>query len=122
MCGQQAGCMNDAIGRLIVRHWASTTWLDHGHVMPMHCSGQNFIDLAKQEMPDKLMLCGTGRQLHLHGVNRRGRTAQEVIVGVTRMGLDRVDEVAGWAHAGRSASWSPRFSEADAVSDEPASW
>jgi hypothetical protein len=90
--------------------------------MPMHCSGQNFIDLAKQEMPDKLMLCGTRRQLHLHGVNRRGRTAQEVIVGVTRMGLDRVDEVAGWAHAGRSASWSPRFSEADAVSDEPASW
>jgi 7,8-dihydropterin-6-yl-methyl-4-(beta-D-ribofuranosyl)aminobenzene 5'-phosphate synthase len=30
------------------------------HVLPMHCSGQNFIDLAKQEMPDKLVLCGTG--------------------------------------------------------------
>jgi 7,8-dihydropterin-6-yl-methyl-4-(beta-D-ribofuranosyl)aminobenzene 5'-phosphate synthase len=29
------------------------------HVLPMHCSGQNFIDLAKQEMPDKLVLCGT---------------------------------------------------------------
>ena len=29
-------------------------------VMPMHCSGQNFIDLAKQEMPEKLVLCGTG--------------------------------------------------------------
>ncbi len=30
------------------------------HVLPMHCSGQNFIDLAKQEMPEKLVLCGTG--------------------------------------------------------------
>jgi 7,8-dihydropterin-6-yl-methyl-4-(beta-D-ribofuranosyl)aminobenzene 5'-phosphate synthase len=30
------------------------------HVMPMHCSGQNFIDLAKREMPEKLVLCGTG--------------------------------------------------------------
>jgi hypothetical protein len=26
----------------------------------MHCSGQNFIDLAKQEMPEKLVHCGTG--------------------------------------------------------------
>jgi hypothetical protein len=26
----------------------------------MHCSGQNFIDLAKQEMPEKLVLCTTG--------------------------------------------------------------
>src|SRR5215470_9825064 len=33
---------------------------DLAHVMPMHCSGQNFIDLAKQEMPEKLVLCGTG--------------------------------------------------------------
>jgi 7,8-dihydropterin-6-yl-methyl-4-(beta-D-ribofuranosyl)aminobenzene 5'-phosphate synthase len=33
---------------------------DIEHVMPMHCSGQNFIDLAKQEMPKKLVLCGTG--------------------------------------------------------------
>ncbi len=30
------------------------------HVLPMHCSGQNFIDLAKQEMPEKLVLCSTG--------------------------------------------------------------
>jgi len=30
------------------------------HVLPMHCSGQNFIDLAKQEMPEKLVLCATG--------------------------------------------------------------
>jgi 7,8-dihydropterin-6-yl-methyl-4-(beta-D-ribofuranosyl)aminobenzene 5'-phosphate synthase len=33
---------------------------DLEHVMPMHCSGQNFIDLAKKEMPEKLVLCGTG--------------------------------------------------------------
>ena len=33
---------------------------DIEHVMPMHCSGQNFIDLASKEMPEKLVLCGTG--------------------------------------------------------------
>lgn len=33
---------------------------DLEHVMPMHCSGQNFVDLAQQEMPEKLVLCGTG--------------------------------------------------------------
>jgi 7,8-dihydropterin-6-yl-methyl-4-(beta-D-ribofuranosyl)aminobenzene 5'-phosphate synthase len=33
---------------------------DIEHVFPMHCSGQNFIDLAKQEMPEKLVLCATG--------------------------------------------------------------
>jgi 7,8-dihydropterin-6-yl-methyl-4-(beta-D-ribofuranosyl)aminobenzene 5'-phosphate synthase len=33
---------------------------DLEHVLPMHCGGQNFIDLAKQEMPEKLVLCGTG--------------------------------------------------------------
>jgi len=33
---------------------------DIEHVLPMHCSGQNFIDLAKQEMPEKLVLCTTG--------------------------------------------------------------
>lgn len=33
---------------------------DLDYVMPMHCSGQNFVDLAKQEMPEKLVLCGTG--------------------------------------------------------------
>jgi 7,8-dihydropterin-6-yl-methyl-4-(beta-D-ribofuranosyl)aminobenzene 5'-phosphate synthase len=33
---------------------------DLEHVMPMHCSGQNFIELAKREMPEKLVLCGTG--------------------------------------------------------------
>ena len=30
------------------------------HIMPMHCSGQNFVDLAQREMPEKLVLCGTG--------------------------------------------------------------
>ena len=33
---------------------------DLAHVLPMHCSGQNFVDLAKQEMPEKLVLCTTG--------------------------------------------------------------
>jgi 7,8-dihydropterin-6-yl-methyl-4-(beta-D-ribofuranosyl)aminobenzene 5'-phosphate synthase len=33
---------------------------DLEHVLPMHCSGQNFIDLAKQEMTEKLVLCTTG--------------------------------------------------------------
>jgi 7,8-dihydropterin-6-yl-methyl-4-(beta-D-ribofuranosyl)aminobenzene 5'-phosphate synthase len=33
---------------------------DLDHVLPMHCSGQNFIDLAKREMPEKLVLCATG--------------------------------------------------------------
>jgi 7,8-dihydropterin-6-yl-methyl-4-(beta-D-ribofuranosyl)aminobenzene 5'-phosphate synthase len=33
---------------------------DLEHVMPMHCSGQNFVDLAAKEMPEKLVLRGTG--------------------------------------------------------------
>jgi 7,8-dihydropterin-6-yl-methyl-4-(beta-D-ribofuranosyl)aminobenzene 5'-phosphate synthase len=33
---------------------------DLEHVMPMHCSGQNFVDLANKEMPEKLVLCSTG--------------------------------------------------------------
>src|SRR6202453_1413778 len=33
---------------------------DLEHVLPMHCSGANFIALAKQEIPEKLVLCGTG--------------------------------------------------------------
>jgi hypothetical protein len=35
------------------------------YVLPMPCSSQNFIDLAKQEMPEKLVLCATGAQLSL---------------------------------------------------------
>ena len=30
------------------------------HVLPMHCSGANFVELAKAEMPEKLVLCTTG--------------------------------------------------------------
>jgi 7,8-dihydropterin-6-yl-methyl-4-(beta-D-ribofuranosyl)aminobenzene 5'-phosphate synthase len=33
---------------------------DLAHVLPMHCSGVNFVELAKQEMPEKLVLCATG--------------------------------------------------------------
>ncbi len=33
---------------------------DVEHVFPMHCSGVNFIELAKKEMPEKLVLCATG--------------------------------------------------------------
>jgi hypothetical protein len=39
---------------------AGLTKFDIEHVMPMHCSGQNFVDLAQQVMPEKLVLCGTG--------------------------------------------------------------
>jgi 7,8-dihydropterin-6-yl-methyl-4-(beta-D-ribofuranosyl)aminobenzene 5'-phosphate synthase len=30
------------------------------HLIPMHCSGSNFIEAAKREMPEKLILCTTG--------------------------------------------------------------
>lgn len=33
---------------------------DLEHVLPMHGSGANFVELAKQEMPEKLVLCATG--------------------------------------------------------------
>ncbi len=33
---------------------------DIAHVLPMHCSGANFAELAKQEIPEKLVICGTG--------------------------------------------------------------
>jgi 7,8-dihydropterin-6-yl-methyl-4-(beta-D-ribofuranosyl)aminobenzene 5'-phosphate synthase len=36
--------------------------LDVEHVIPMHCSGNNFLELAKREMPEKLVLCTTGSQ------------------------------------------------------------
>ncbi len=44
----------------LTRVMAELKKFDLEHVMPMHCSGQNFIDLAKREMPEKLVLCGTG--------------------------------------------------------------
>ncbi|HYZ24467.1 MAG TPA: MBL fold metallo-hydrolase [Rhodopila sp.] len=34
--------------------------LDVEHVIPMHCSGSNFLDAAKSRMPEKLVLCTTG--------------------------------------------------------------
>jgi len=33
---------------------------DIDHVIPMHCSGGNFFDIAKREMPEKLIACTTG--------------------------------------------------------------
>ncbi len=30
------------------------------HLIPMHCSGGNFLETAKREMPEKLILCTTG--------------------------------------------------------------
>lgn len=33
---------------------------DIEHIFPMHCSGQNFVELAKKMMPEKLVLCATG--------------------------------------------------------------
>jgi 7,8-dihydropterin-6-yl-methyl-4-(beta-D-ribofuranosyl)aminobenzene 5'-phosphate synthase len=33
---------------------------DLDHLIPMHCSGGNFIDVAKREMPEKLIACTTG--------------------------------------------------------------
>ena len=34
--------------------------LDVEHLFPMHCSGQNFIDAVKREMPQTLVECTTG--------------------------------------------------------------
>jgi 7,8-dihydropterin-6-yl-methyl-4-(beta-D-ribofuranosyl)aminobenzene 5'-phosphate synthase len=34
--------------------------LDIDHLIPMHCSGSNFLETAKREMPEKLVLCTTG--------------------------------------------------------------
>jgi 7,8-dihydropterin-6-yl-methyl-4-(beta-D-ribofuranosyl)aminobenzene 5'-phosphate synthase len=34
--------------------------LDIEHVFPMHCSGANFLEAAKREMPQALVLCTTG--------------------------------------------------------------
>lgn len=33
---------------------------DIDHVFPMHCSGTNFLEAAKQQMPQALVLCTTG--------------------------------------------------------------
>jgi 7,8-dihydropterin-6-yl-methyl-4-(beta-D-ribofuranosyl)aminobenzene 5'-phosphate synthase len=49
-----------ALADYLAKVMAELKKFDIAHVMPMHCSGQNFIDLAKQEIPEKLVLCGTG--------------------------------------------------------------
>ena len=36
--------------------------LDINHIFPMHCSGSNFLELAKREIPQALVLCTTGSQ------------------------------------------------------------
>jgi metal-dependent hydrolase (beta-lactamase superfamily II) len=32
---------------------------DIQHVLPMHCSGVNFVEVDKQETPEKLVICAT---------------------------------------------------------------
>jgi 7,8-dihydropterin-6-yl-methyl-4-(beta-D-ribofuranosyl)aminobenzene 5'-phosphate synthase len=39
---------------------AELTKLPIDHLIPMHCSGSNFLETAKREMPNKLILCTTG--------------------------------------------------------------
>lgn len=46
----------------LARIMAELKSLDIEHVFPMHCSGSNFLDLAKQEIPTALVLCTTGSQ------------------------------------------------------------
>ena len=45
------------------------TEFDLDHVMPMHCSGQNFVELAAKEMPEKLVLWWNRQQLHFYRVS-----------------------------------------------------
>jgi len=33
----------------------------------VHCSGQNFVDLAGKEMPEELVLCSTGSSSKITG-------------------------------------------------------
>jgi 7,8-dihydropterin-6-yl-methyl-4-(beta-D-ribofuranosyl)aminobenzene 5'-phosphate synthase len=33
------------------------------HLIPMHCSGSNFLETAKREVPGKLILCTTGSRV-----------------------------------------------------------
>jgi 7,8-dihydropterin-6-yl-methyl-4-(beta-D-ribofuranosyl)aminobenzene 5'-phosphate synthase len=42
------------------RVMAELKTLDIEHVFPMHCSGANFLEAAKREMPQALVLCTTG--------------------------------------------------------------
>jgi 7,8-dihydropterin-6-yl-methyl-4-(beta-D-ribofuranosyl)aminobenzene 5'-phosphate synthase len=42
------------------RVMAELKTLDIQHIFPMHCSGPNFLEAAKREMPQALVLCTTG--------------------------------------------------------------
>jgi 7,8-dihydropterin-6-yl-methyl-4-(beta-D-ribofuranosyl)aminobenzene 5'-phosphate synthase len=42
------------------RVMAELKTLDIQHLFPMHCSGSNFLEAAKREMPQALVLCTTG--------------------------------------------------------------
>jgi 7,8-dihydropterin-6-yl-methyl-4-(beta-D-ribofuranosyl)aminobenzene 5'-phosphate synthase len=51
-----APASNDYLNRVM----AELKTLDIQHVFPMHCSGANFLEAAKREMPQALVLCTTG--------------------------------------------------------------
>lgn len=51
-----APASNDYLNRVM----AELKTLDVEHVFPMHCSGLNFLEAAKREMPEALVLCTTG--------------------------------------------------------------
>ncbi len=80
---------------------------DLEHVFPMHCGGQNFIDLAKQEMPEKLVMWH-GQQLHLHRINVcRLDAAWSCATAAARAGGG---ELGGWAVENRAISRGPDIS------------
>ncbi|MCL4746632.1 MAG: hypothetical protein KJZ83_14650 [Burkholderiaceae bacterium] len=37
-------------------------------MIPMHCTGEGFIAVANQEMPDKLLRSSTGTRFHRHAL------------------------------------------------------
>jgi hypothetical protein len=60
---------------------------DLGHVLPMHCSGQNFIALPKQEMPEKLVLCTTVSRF-IHDIRQNSPLAAAAgCVAQARLGI-----------------------------------
>ena len=68
------------------RVMAELKTLDIEHVFPMHCSGLNFLEAAKREMPQALVLCTTGSRFTFgasflagigHHVRRRVRSRTE---------------------------------------------
>ena len=42
------------------RVMAELKTFDLEHMLPMHCSGVNFIEMAKQQIPEKLVFSATG--------------------------------------------------------------